>query len=98
MTEVARSLELTIPPGALPAGLSAADVRVARLAPEASGLRLNGVPPAVAYQLEPSGAQFRAPVTLRVTLPLQGDEIPLLYHLTEDGPALMAESRMEINS
>ncbi len=60
---------LEIPAGALPPGVSAADLSVSRLAPEETSVTFKGESPIAAYALRPDGVQFAEPVRLTVTIP-----------------------------
>ena len=59
---------LTIPAGALPAGVGPDDVSIADITADAAALT-EGVTLLAAYELRPSGLQFPEPVTLTVRLP-----------------------------
>ncbi len=59
---------LTIPAGALPAGVGPDDVSITDITADAAALT-EGVPLLAAYELRPSGLQFPEPVTLTVRLP-----------------------------
>jgi hypothetical protein len=72
--------ELLVPPSALPDGLEPGALKITQASPDASGLTIEGQPPAVAYNLEPDGAVFETPVVVRLTLPLDPDgAIPTLF-------------------
>ena len=59
---------LTIPAGALPAGVGPDDVSITDITAEAAALT-EGATLLAAYELRPSGLQFPEPVTLTVRLP-----------------------------
>lgn len=54
------SAEVKLSEGSLANGLKAKDIKLIRLAADAAPATVNGLAPAVSYQLEPAGAQFKA--------------------------------------
>lgn len=63
------AVTLDIPAGALPAGLTLADIQITDVSNDPAVLSVDGADGFVAYALEPSGATFAAPLSLTVRLP-----------------------------
>jgi|GEM_PF-4904047 len=81
---------LYIPDGALPSGVGAEDIKVTKLGPDEAA-----IPGARGYRLEPSGTEFKRPLTLTVELDDEG-RLPLFYQ-SSDGvtsPVEYAEYRL----
>lgn len=78
------SVELEIPPGALPDGVGFEDLRVSRVDPESLTALANGVPLLASYILEPDGLSFSVPVQITMNLPNENGEVPLLVLRGDD--------------
>ena len=91
VTDASGNAALHIPAGALPPGVSLADVQI-RDVQEGNGFRVGGTLVRVegadvlaAHELEPHGALLRVPVGVTVTTDLVGSGLPLPLHLVGGG-------------
>lgn len=71
---------LTIPAGALPAGVTASDITITKQ-----------TDPVVAYQFAPDGVIFLEPIQLSMTLPGPLDRIPSLVYSSNDTSTVVPE-------
>jgi hypothetical protein len=91
---------VTIPEGALPEGVSAADIKITAVDPDTIDTSPGG-PVGAAYQLEPSGVEFLAPVTIEIAVAgavVDGAmSVPTLWHLTDDDYAILPVSWINLD-
>lgn len=78
ITSAGGRASLAIPAGALPPGVSAADIRLTELAPADLPQDRNGSPVRGGVRLEPDGLVFNTPVTLTLTVPTSSISVPVL--------------------
>ncbi|MCG3773987.1 MAG: hypothetical protein JW395_0804 [Nitrospira sp.] len=83
------SAELLIPQGALPAGTSASQLKVAPLAPSEILVRFKDGSPASGYRLEPDGLTFSKPAVLRIKRDASDSTLPLVLLLSKGQPAAL---------
>ncbi|MCG3773988.1 MAG: hypothetical protein JW395_0805 [Nitrospira sp.] len=85
------SAELLIPNGALPAGTSVSQIRVAPLAAADVPVRSIDGSPISSYRLEPDGLSFSKPAVIRVKQSGDGT-LPLVVLISKDRPELLDTS------
>ena len=84
-------IALTIPAGALPAGVSPDDIQITPVDTEPNGFLLNGIPIGVggadvlaAFRLQPDGLEFDVPVTVSLTVDAPGTGLPTPFLFSAD--------------
>lgn len=90
--------ELLIPKGALPSGVTAAQIKISALPVSQLTLPAGMNPPKLAYQLEPNGLRFSTPALFHISLPTGAHSympIPLLQSGDKVSP--IDEASVEID-
>lgn len=96
ITSAGGRASLTMPAGALPPGVSAADIRITELAPADLPQASNGSPVLGGVRLEPDGLVFNTPVTLTLTVPTSSISVPVLVLF--NGPSVEVVPDLQIEA
>ena len=79
------AVTLDVPAGALPAGLTLADIQITDVSNDPAALSVDGADGFVAYALERSGATFAAPLSLTVRFPAPAGASIFAVTISETG-------------
>ena len=85
------SATLVIPPGALPAGVSAGDISLTNISNDPAAIVVEEGTLLAAYELAPAGLALPAPVTLRIPLAIDDGALVEVIHFA-DGDAQIVQA------
>ncbi|MAF79777.1 hypothetical protein CL629_01725 [bacterium] len=85
------SYAFQIPANALPKSISQDEVSVEELSPDNFPESVQNLNPEKVYRLEPDGLELKKPVEFSIEIPMEEDDFPALYHISDEGPELIQE-------